>query len=209
MTQEITVTRALVKLKLLGKQIEKEIGSAKFVGLYQERKRLIRGLEIPIDSFEKDAKAAYESIKALIENRKATKGAILRSNADTIVEIAGVDYTVAEAIERKNTIELEKLLLNKLKREYAEAMHAVQENNVQLEESVSRMLEQNLGTDKKATESDYKNIAEPFIKQNQLNISDPIKVRQVYEKLEKELDEFLAEVDFALSESNAKTVITI
>ena len=40
------------------------------------------------------------------------------SNASTIVEVGNEKYTVAEAIERKNQIEVEKLFLANLKSQY-------------------------------------------------------------------------------------------
>lgn len=48
-----------------------------------------------------------------------------------------------------------------------------------------------------------------FMEKNKLVIYDPISIKDKIEKLEKEIDEFLMEVDFVLSESNSRTTIEI
>ena len=47
----------------------------------------------------------------LISRRNKIKSAIIMSNAKTVVEVAGKQMTVAEAIDKKSSIEYEKELL--------------------------------------------------------------------------------------------------
>ena len=48
--------------------------------------------------------SSYDSATHLIDNYYALEAARIKSNAETIVEIGGVKYTVAEAIKRKHLI---------------------------------------------------------------------------------------------------------
>ena len=71
------------------------------------------------------------------------------------------------------------------------------------------LIETNFGKEGKIDNEAYKAIAEPFLKQNKWSALDPINIQDTAEKLAEKIDSFELEVDFALSESNAKTELTI
>ncbi|MCP4369761.1 MAG: hypothetical protein GY797_16855, partial [Deltaproteobacteria bacterium] len=116
---EMTISRALAELKLLDKRIRGTIEKGTFAGLAQGKKS-ITGYETN-DEFIKTAKSSIQSAQDLIKRRQAIKSAIVNSNAKTEVTIADKKMSVAEAIERKSSIEYEKLLLQKLKTKYFSA----------------------------------------------------------------------------------------
>jgi len=209
MVEKITVTRALAELKLLDSRIKKEIQGTIFVDAYRKRDKQTQICGKTNPEFEADVKARSTSIRDLITRRANMKSAILRSNAENTVKIDGETYTVTEAIERKNSIEYEKILLNKMKSDFSTVREKAEQINLDLERKVGEMLLNNLGTDKRANKDDYDNIAKPFMEQNQLNVLDPIKIEKKIEDLEKKIDSFLSEVDFVLSEANAKNKIEI
>jgi len=209
MTKTMTITRALSELKLLNNRIQKQINNTLFVDSYQKRNSLTGISRIRKEDFEKNVKAEYQSIKDLIELRQKIKSAIIKSNSEQTVKINDVVYTVAEAIDRKSSIEYEKQLMDKLRQDYVGVNTNIKKASVELDDKVQRMLEQNLGTDKKADKEAYENIAKPFIEQNEWLLIDPIKAQEVINELDKKIDGFLSEVDFVLSESNAKTEITV
>jgi anti-anti-sigma factor len=66
-----------------------------------------------VDDFNTNAKANSTSVLALIKQRNAIKSEIVRSNALTEITVDGKVYTVAGAIERKNSIGYERELLNR------------------------------------------------------------------------------------------------
>lgn len=107
--RKISITEALTELKLYDQKINKVLCSADFIGC--KKKSSDRVNSFKLENFEANAKASYQSVSDLIENRARLKSAIVQSNAATMVEIAGKKYTVAEAIERKNSIEYDKMLL--------------------------------------------------------------------------------------------------
>lgn len=209
MTTTMTVTRALAELKLLDKRITKTTTESVFVDLYQERKKLGRRTSKPIADFEKNAKEAYTSIRTLIARRRAIKVAITESNASTMVVIAADKMAVSEAIERKISLEYSTTLLAALREQARQAKEIVEKERAVLQSQVQTMLEKNLGGDKKPNEGDYEAIAKPFFEANEPKIADPIGIDARIAELEKEIEDFESNVDFVLSESNAKTTIEV
>lgn len=203
----MTITRGLVELKLLDKRINDRIESINFVGAVQGKKDITTKLLRKAD-LEKEAKSGLQSIKDLIERRKKIKSLIVASNAQTKVTIADKKYTVADAIERKNSIGYEKELLRELRSQLEKAESEVIRQNNKMEETLENLLGQQLMSEKKKTED-----AQMFIKSykelNEYKLFDPISIRKTIKEIEEEVDMFLAEVDFILSESNATTFIEV
>lgn len=105
-TSTISITRALAELKTLAARIG-EITTRSWVTVKVNEKI---GAKTAAE-FGEEARSAYQSYTDLLERRNALKCAIVQSNAVTNVEIAGKIYTVAEAIERKNSISFEETML--------------------------------------------------------------------------------------------------
>lgn len=205
----ITITRALTELKLLDKKIKKEIDEFKPVGLTQSRKNLVIGTNETKEDFSNKAKSQLQSIQDLIKRRADIKSAIIKSNGETVVKINGKSMLVAEAIDRKNSIQYEERLQTKLNTEGGNVVGAREQHNLKLQKQVEEMLLNNYGKDRKANADDYDSISKPFLEANELKIVDPIECDKVNKELFDEITKFTSEVDFALSESNAKTKIDI
>ena len=207
--ETLTITRGLSELKLLDARIRKEINNTVFISFYQRRNSKELLDQKTNNDFEQDLKAHYQSINDLIDRRKKIKSAILLSNSKTEIKIGNEKYTVVEAIEKKTAIEYLNLLLNKMNNDNAKVTENIESQRVNLEEKVEEMIKQSLGTDKKTDKQAYDDIAKPFFDANEFVELDPLKIKDKIEKLEKDIDNFLNEVDFVLSESNAKTEIKI
>src|SRR5690606_36145264 len=134
-----SIAKALVEIKLLDKRINRVINDSVLAG-YTVGKKIMTGFS-NVEELEVRAKADYQSIKDLIKRRNDIKSAIVVSNANTYVEIAGNKYTVAEAIERKTSIEYEKDLLNKLKTTYANVVRHVDRVNEDVKNRLDKQLE--------------------------------------------------------------------
>src|SRR5690606_13391079 len=106
----LSIAGALVELKLLDKRIEKATGNGLFVSykLGQNVPKLFKNSEEMLTTI----KASHQSVTALITRRNMIKSAIVVSNATTKVTIGDESMTVAEAIERKNSIYYDKALLS-------------------------------------------------------------------------------------------------
>ena len=119
--------------------------------------------------------------------------------------------TVAEAIERKNSIQYEIDLLNTLKLQYATATSTVNAENKKVDTQIDKLLETFVGkdTDKKATKEDQAAITEPYREKNEFELVDPLNIYDEIQKLEAEIDGFNSSVNTALVLSNATTFIEI
>ena len=202
--RQITVTEGLVELKTLDKRIYKAM-EKQFIAVYMNAEKDSE----KVKEFGKSAKANYQSVVDLIDERAKVKAAIVKSNAETEVTIGGKTMTVAEAIEKKSSIEYQKILHDKLKRAYADAVSiSVKQNNV-VEGKIDRLLEALVSSDKTVSAEDQKHTAEIYMESNGCFVSDPIGIQNEVDKLDKEITTFEAEVDTVLSISNAKTFITI
>ncbi len=175
----------------------------------QKRHGLVISVNKTIQEFQTESKANIVSVEDLIIRYRVMKNAVLKSNAKTKVKIGNKTYTVTEAIELKNSIEFDKNLKAKLSNDYSMILDKIEKNRVKLEDDIEKMLQNNLGNDRKAQKETYANIAEPFIEANRLTLVQGFDVEKVIEKLNTSIEEFESEVDFTLSESNSQTYIEI
>lgn len=209
-TETMTIHKGLAELKILDERIKKEIKSGLYCAANKHSNEKING--VPIDDFKKAVQGTYDKVTDLINRRKAIKKAVVLSNAKTTVKIADVEYTVAEAIEMKNHgIEFETMLINTMDTQYKQAQAEVnRQNGKDLEERADQYVTAIYGQkDGKTATSDIEKVRKDFLESNSYEIIDPINVPEKLEALNKKIYDFMAEVDAALSVSNALTEITI
>ena len=204
---EMSITKALRELKTLDARILKKINETTFAAS-KKPKENIRGFKT-VNEFEKEAKESIQSIKDLMNRRKQIKKSIVESNATTVVEVSGVKMTVADAIERKNFIEIEKTLLRKMNSDYAKSQEKVEVNNElaqdRLDTQLNNMISKDGKTDLTAVEG-YKKL---FWESEETILIDPIDIKEIATKMALDIESFEDDVDVALSEINARTLITI
>lgn len=200
----ISITRALAEIKSLNDRIEKATRGAAFV-------TITVGGKIPnggdLQATGNQLKANLQSVQDLIARRNLVKGQIIRSNAVTKVVINGVEMSVAEAIERKGSIDKERTLLAVLTQQLNTVRTTVERNNVQMQGRIDTMLQAAVGKERKATEEELEAISKPYTASNITAPLDPNGLEAVIQKLEADINGFIFEVDFVLSEANAKTLI--
>ena len=208
-TRRISITEALKELKLYDQKITKALSSASFIGAKKKSDDKVGVFKT--ENFIKNAKSGYQSVTDLIRNRAKIKAAVVQSNAVTKVEIAGETYTVAEAIERKSSIQYEKYLLTGMKSAWKVATDKVSKENARVDAQVDKMLETFLGkdSDKKVSESDLSAISDPYREKNEWELIDPLDLFTKIGELEDEIDCFEADVDVRLSVSNSVTYIEV
>lgn len=207
--RKISITEALNELKLYDSKITKAITNATFCGA--AKKSADKVGVVKKDDFVERAKASYQSATDLISNRNTLKSAIVRSNAITGVEIDGVPMTVAEAIERKNSIEYDETLLNEMKRQYANATATVDKENKKVDNKVDELLTTLIGkdSDKKLSKEDQEAVEKPYREKNEFEFVDPLDLYEKIQALEANIDGFKSNVDTVLVLSNATTFIEV
>lgn len=207
--RKISITEALNELKLYDSKINKAIANAKLAGATKKSSDKV-GV-VKKDEFEERAKASYQSVTDLIANRNALKSAIVKSNAVTEVTINGKVMTVAEAIERKNSIDYDEQLLNTMKAQYVNATSSVDKENKKVDTKVDELIQTLVGkdSDKKIEKDAIEAIEKPYREKNEWELVDPIKIFDEMLKLEAEIDGFQSNCDTSLAVANATTFIEL
>ena len=210
MTTEImTVHKALSELKILEDRIRKEIISNTFCVANKHFNKKIGG--VPVEECKKNIKANYNRICDLITRQNAIKQAVVSSNAVTKVLINDVQYTVAEAIWMKQSgMEKSLDLLNTLKTQYARVQMEITSGNKDIDKRVEEYLTKMFGAKEGRTNmEDVEDARKLYIENNTIEMIDGIEIMKTMLELEEKINNFMSEVDAALSVSNAITTITI
>lgn len=207
-TGKMTVHKALAELKTMDARITKAIEDCTFVIANKHSNSRIKGK--PVTAFCDEAKSGYQSVNDLIRRRDAIKRAVVLSNAVAKVMINGTEYTVAEAIEMKNHgVLYRQQLLDKLTEDDKRAQReADAHNGKDLETRADAYIQELFGkAETKNLTEEVKKARADFIETQTYELVDPLDAHKEMARLEKEINDFMVEVDSALSVSNALTEI--
>ena len=209
MKETMSIHKALAELKLLDSRCEKAISSCVFCVANKKSNNKINGVDK--DEYINGMQASYDSAGDLIKRETAIKKAVSLSNAITKVTICGTDYTVAEAIWMKNHgIERKKTLLEKMKSSLTLGQDRIIRENFNLDDKADQYIIDLYGSKEiKEKSEEMRKSREQYIENHQYVLIDPLKIKEKIEKLEEEINAFMAEVDSELSCSNALTEIEI
>lgn len=208
----MTITRALAELKRLDNRIERAQADSTFIGTSIGKGSVMRVSSSPksVDEFSRDLQSNFDSLLAMYSQRSAIKSAIVMSNAQVKVSVGNKEMTVAEAIELKRSIESKRHLVRTLQSQHVRASAAVETANAKLENQIDAMLSTVYGSEKSkidATTVDL--VANPQRAQKEAALLDPLNVLTKISKFEEEISVVDTELDFTLSESNARTTISV
>lgn len=209
-TEKMTVHKALAELKVIGDRITSAISSGKFIEANKHSNEKIDGVSVA--DFKQQIQSSYDKVNDLIRRRNAIKKAVVLSNATTKVKVGDDEYTVAEAIEMKNSgMQYKVDLYSALSRQYMQAIQITEkENGETLQQKAENYVIGLYGSKEGKTNTDeIEKTRKDFIANNTFELVDPIKVKDKMDSLENEISEFNAEIDATLSVSNAVTEITI
>ena len=209
--EQISITRALAEIKRLDDRITR-MGEAEFISVAIGRgdQRRPAQVNMTIAELQSKLQSNRDSINDMFKRRAQIKAAIVQSNATTTVVLGGEQLTVAEAIERKKSIENQRQLVTHLKRQSLRANELVKNLNEKLDHTIETNLATIYGNDKgKVDPAMFTAISEPQRNQKEASLIDPNNISKWIEKLEDEISAVDTELDFLLSESNARTIITV
>lgn len=210
--EKMTVHKALAELKTMDDRISKAIRSTTYVLAVKHSAEKINGVKV--NDFKDQMRSGYQKVTDLIRRRDAMKRAVVLSNATTKVKIGDTEYTVAEAIEMKNHgMDFRSELLRAMNNEYTNAQNELARNGGEAiekkaEQYVLAVIAAQPKDSKMSVDSDaMKALRQTYIENNTYDLVDPMGIAKVMETLDAEINEFNAEVDAALSVSNALTII--
>jgi hypothetical protein len=209
-TQKLTVTEALVKLKLTEKKLS-HVTTNLFVGLNTTRgaKALPHNFK-NVEDAKAHAQAQLDSVSGLLTYRNKLKEAIVTSNANTSVTVGNTSMTVAQAIEQKQSVKHKKELLAKLERDFVGLTGNAERHNAQLDRQVDDYLAKIfVGKETNSDETARQTARKNWLEANTMLVVAPDNVKDVIERLRSSLEDFESNVDVALSVVNAQTFISI
>jgi hypothetical protein len=199
----ISVTQALAELKLLDKRIQKALDYVTWADVKT------KSHPVDTDKFSKNVHAEYQSFLALVKRRDAMKRAVVTSNATTRVKVGAWEGTVAEAIEYKTSIHYKKRLLDKMRDQLFTAKTQFTTQQEAVDSRLEKLLHSELGKDVKTSPETITALTNSFRENNKVELVDPLDLSSRASELEEEIESFETNVDWVLSETNGKTMITV
>lgn len=207
----MNITRALAEIKRLDDRITRAL-SAQFVGVtigQNTKMKMAEGNKTPAQA-QAEIQSAADSLQAMFAQRASIKAKVVASNAVTTVQLGNEVLTVAEAIERKKSIEFKRKYVATLQAQLNRANTVVKTHNDKLETVIETNLATIYGNDKGKVEAGmYEAIAKPQRETKEAALLDPLKVVDLVAKLQEEVSLIDTELDYLLSTSNAMTVIEV
>jgi hypothetical protein len=201
----LTITRALVELKTLNSRINKIVDYTTFI-MYKTKSKNCHYAE---DDFKQSVTSEFQSFNDLVARRDKIKNAIMMSNMTTMVDIAGKKMTVAQAVEFKTTIGYKTLLLETLIKQRQQVTIDTEAHNQKVQAKIDDNVRIICGKDSKPDANVIQTVSDGIAKGDPIEVFDPLNLDAVIKTLEKEIEDFSANVDYVLSESNALTKIEV
>ena len=205
-TKELTLTRALVELKLYDSKIQKAIDELKPVS-YSVNNIVTDYRQTP-NEFIGEYRSQMQKIKDLRNNKTLLKNALMKANATTKVTIADKEYTILEALNKKQDIQTEKYLIGVLKHSLSNSVSKVNNLQEQIEDRIEKTINSKSASSGNQSKDYVQVVRDSYSDQIPKLVNADVIEKLIIEK-ENAVSEFLAEVDFALSEINAITKINV
>lgn len=207
----ISITRALSERKLLDAQIQKSV-TLPFLGVQRGTDNLkaeVVGMAgktrlLAMQIYQ----ANFDRVTSQVKRRDEITAAVVLSNANTDVVIGGVTMKVAVAIERKKSIASEKLLLANVLSQSAFNQKLIDQSNATLETKIEAQITVLGGKEKGVINVDISDgVRGPMESAGKHLLIEPFEIGAWATAKMDKINTFETEVDFTLSESNAKTTI--
>ena len=211
MTTTISIHQAFANMKILKKRIPQKINTAIFINQKVASSKVLNGL--PISTVEANMKQDYQSLKDDMALLAELTTKIQESNAKTLIKVGNTEYTILEALAIKNNImDFKEDLLKEMNSQFVIISNTVQRSNDTLDDKADTFISETykgLSANELKTNPDLKKEREEYITSRQKMLVDPLKLKNEIEVLSKEIDNFVSNIDAALSVSNAITTIDI
>ena len=204
--KEFTLTRALAELKLYDSKISKAINELKPVS-YSINNIVTDYRQTPKEFIE-TYNSQMQSISDLRNNKVLLKNALMKANSETLIKIGNKEYTIVEALNRKADIRTEQQLINVMKQHLN---NAISKSNIikdNIEVNIENAINSKSSSSSNQSKDYVQNIRDSYANQMPELVNADVVEKLIKEK-ELEIEEFVSEVDFVLSEVNATTKIKV
>ena len=215
----LLVTQALDERDLLNKKINDKIKTAVFIDVVKHNEETVMNRRVDRETFQKEAQSSFQQINDLIERYKNIEAAIVESNANTFVETSYGKFSIAAAIALRNRLrgdlkfdgkaDFETTLYQKMKRAYDDCVTTMELKNEALAETAEQMRLSILGRETKVKNDKPLEVVETYIKENSMELADPLNIVSKMEQLQERKDKLLSELETQIKVSNATTFIVL
>ncbi len=216
---KLLVTQALDERDLLAKKINDKIYSAVLADVVKNNEDTVYNRRLTREEFQREAESAYQQILDLIERYNRLEAAIVESNANTYIETSYGRFSVAGAITLRNRMrgdmkyggvaDFENALLLKLKKSYQDCIETMERKNKNLAETAEEMRLSILGRESKSKDDKPLAVVESYVKENTMELADPLDIVKKMEILQERKDKLLRELETQIKVSNATTFIAV
>jgi hypothetical protein len=209
-TQSFTLTRALQQIKMYDSKIDKAITELTPVTLKEgNNSTVIKNFKGTEAEFITSAAAQLQSISDLRKNREIIKNALMKKNASTTVSIAGKEYTIVEAINKKANVSIDTQIVNKLINAVKNHENAMNSHNQTLQNRIDTTLQAQMGSSKQLPKDVIESTTKSMKDVSEMSIINLDTVLEQISTRKSDIDDFLSEVDICLSEINSITKIDV
>lgn len=200
----ISVAAAMVEKKELIQSFTSILNEIRFVSHGNQNKPSKTDIVL-------EAVAKYGKLKSAINRCNALAMAIIDSNLRTTVHVRNKEFTVSHAVEMKDSwISFYRALLTRLRTEKGRVDKEISDKNKECELRVQSLLEKSSGKDNTKLDADgMGKIDEKYWENNRWELIDPLNISDRIEKLDTLVSTVETELNTALSESNALTMIQV
>jgi hypothetical protein len=200
----ISVAAAMVEKKDLIQKLPSMLSEIRFVSHGNQNKPSKTDIVL-------NAVSKYNELKSAITRCNALAVSIIHSNLCTAVRVRDREFTVSHAVEMKDSwISFNRALLNRLKTEKTRVDKEIADSNKECEQRVQTLLEKSSSKDNTKLDADgMGKVEEKFWENNRWELIDPLNIADRIEKLESHITKVESDLNTALSESNALTMITV
>lgn len=219
MEKKMLVTQALDQRDLLVKKICDKIRKASFTETKKHNEEKVMERRVTQKEFEKEARSSYQQIIDLIHWYDKVDQAILRSNAETIIETSYGTMSIANALALRNRLNcsnaydsdsnFEGNLMMKLQEELNEKIRVMEQKNKGLQNTAETMRLSILGKDTKTKDETPLKVVDVYVQENTTELIDPLNVRKKIDELNERRETILNELDTKIKVSNATTFVEI
>ena len=219
MEQKMLVTQALDQRDLLVKKICDKIRKASFTETKKHNEEKVMERRVTQKEFEKEARSSYQQIIDLIHWYDKVDQAILRSNAETIIETSYGAMSIANALALRSRLNcsnaydsdsnFEGNLMMKLQEELNEKIRVMEQKNKGLQNTAETMRLSILGKDTKTKDETPLKVVDVYVQENTTELIDPLNVRKKINELNERRETILNELDTKIKVSNATTFVEI
>lgn len=219
MEKKMLVTQALDQRDLLVKKICDKIRKASFTETKKHNEEKVMERKVTQKEFEKEARSSYQQIIDLIHWYDKVDQAILRSNAETIIETSYGAMSIANALALRSRLNcsnaydsdsnFEGNLMMKLEEELNEKIRVMEQKNKGLQNTAETMRLSILGKDTKTKDETPLKVVDVYVQENTTELIDPLNVRKKINELNERRETILNELDTKIKVSNATTFVEI